>query len=350
MRRGMRPHHMLIGWPDKGSPMYFMRFAWIANHVNRGSEIGYELFKPWRKYDAVVFLKSMEMGCDRLLESLKASGVVCVFEANVDYYTLRGNESLPQEILPSEAQRQAAIRMTTSADKIIASSRHLAGICSAWTSRTTWVPDNIPDRWIGGQVSQRPVRGGRLQMWWSGMASKLGDLLEIEKPLRTFSDKIHLHLVTGDLPSALDRLPDGQGNRLRELLADLQVTIHRFRDVPSLLALYRSGGVIISPRQLANPYNQSHTEWKITLGMAVGLPAIVSPQPSYLDVAEIADHPKAVTICASDADWCDAFAEAMGDVDFEDRSRASLDVVQRHYSSSVVAKMHSREMLELLSK
>jgi hypothetical protein len=137
---------------------------------------------------------------------------------------------------------------------------------------------------------------------------------------------------------------------LRELLADLHVTIHRFRDVPSLLALYRSGGVIISPRQLANPYNQSHTEWKITLGMAAGLPAIASPQPSYLDVAEIADHPKAVTICGSDADWCDAFAEAMGDVDFEDRSRASLDVVQRHYSSSVVAKMHSREMLELLSK
>lgn len=346
----MRPHHMLTGWPDKGSPMHFMRFAWIANHVNQGSEIGYELFKPWRKYDAVVFLKSMEMGCDRLLESLKASGVVCVFEANVDYYTLRGNDSLPEEILPSESQRQAAIRMTTSADKVIASSRHLAEICSAWNSRTSWVPDNIPDRWIGGQVSQRPVRGGRLQMWWSGMASKLGDLLEIEKPLRTFSDKIHLHLVTGDLSSALDRLPDGQGTRLRELLAHLQITIHRFRDVPSLLALYSSGGVIISPRQLANPYNQSHTEWKITLGMAVGLPAIVSPQPSYLDVAKLASHPKAVTICASDADWCDAFGEAMGEVDFQDRSRASVDVVRSHYASSVVAKMHSREMLELLSK
>ena len=350
MRRGMRPHHMLIGWPDKGSPMYFMRFAWIANHVNRGSEIGYELFKPWRKYDAVVFLKSMEMGCDRLLESLKAAGVVCVFEANVDYYTLRGNDSLPQEILPSEAQRQSAIRMTTGAGKVIASSRHLAGICSAWNSRTSWVPDNIPDRWIGGQAPQKPFRSGRLQMWWSGMASKLGDLLEIEKPLRTFSDKIHLHLVTGDLPSALDRLPKGYGNRLRELLADLQVTIHRFRDVPSLLALYSSGGVIISPRQLANPYNQSHTEWKITLGMAVGLPVIASPQPSYLDVAKLAAHPKAVTICASDADWCDAFGEAMGEVDFQDRSRASVDVVQSHYASSVVAKMHSREMLELLSK
>jgi hypothetical protein len=134
------------------------------------------------------------------------------------------------------------------------------------------------------------------------------------------------------------------------LLADLQVTVHRFRDVPSLLALYNSGGVIISPRQLANPYNQSHTEWKITLGMAVGLPVIASPQPSYLDVAKLAAHPKAVTICASDAEWCDAFAEAMGDVDFEDRSLASIEVVQRHYSTSVVAKMHSSQMLELLSK
>lgn len=344
----MRLHHMVTGWPDKGSPMHFMRFAWIAGQVNQGGEIRYELYKPWRTYDAVVFLKSMEMGCDRLLQKLKASGVACIFEANVDYYTLRGNDSLPLEIVPTEAQRQAAIRMASSPHKVIASSRRLSEICSVWNRQASWVPDNIPDAWIGRDAVQTPVCDGRLQVWWSGMASKLGDLLEIEKPLRSFRDKMDLHLVTGDLSAALDRLQDGQGARLRELLGNLHVTTHRFRDIPALLALYRKGGVIISPRRLENPYNQSHTEWKITLGMAVGLPAIASPQPSYLDVAGFASHPKAVTICASDAEWCDAFKDALDGRDFEERSRASVDVVRRHYSTSVVAEMHSREVRELL--
>ena len=54
--RGMRPHHLLIGWDDSGSPMSFMRFHWIAQEVNKSGAVRYELFKPWRRYDAVVFL------------------------------------------------------------------------------------------------------------------------------------------------------------------------------------------------------------------------------------------------------------------------------------------------------
>lgn len=349
LARGMRPHHFLNGWPDKGSPMHFMRFGWIADEVNKGNTVRYELFKPWKRHDAVVFLKSMEMGCVELAARLRDQGAKVVFEANVDYYTQEGNESLPRELVPSARQRDAAIRMTKSADRVIASSNRLATICSEWNRNTTWVPDNIPEKWIGAAADASAIRDGRLQIWWSGMPAKLGDLLAIEQPLRAFRDKLHLNLVTGEIEVALERLPRDHYGRLRRLLGDLSHEIHRFRDIPALLSLYRRGGVVVSPRQLGNPYNQSHTEWKITLGMAAGLPAIVSPQPSYLDVAERAAHPEAVVVCNDDGDWLQAFERAIEGCEHSEKCEAAVDVVRRYYAASVVAEMHWQAVQEVLA-
>jgi hypothetical protein len=348
-RRGMRPHHLMTGWPDKSSPMHFMRFGWIANEVNKSGAVRYELFRSWRSYDAVVFLKSMEFECADLGSELKNSGTAVVFEANVDYYTTSGNDSLPSELVPLESQRESAIRMTKIANKVIASSRRLMEICREWNPRAAWVPDNIPDSWIGGAGSPVGVREGRLQLWWSGMPSKAGDLLAIEEVLRGWKNRVHLHLVTGDLHAACQRMSQEPREALQKLLAEVPHTLHRFRDIPSLLQNYRAGGFILSPRQLGNPYNQSHTEWKITLGMAAGLPALASPQPSYRDVADRSSHPEAVTLCEKQADWDHAFAVAMSNKDYAEKSAAAVDVVRRFYSTTVVARQHCREILEVVS-
>ena len=107
--------------------------------------------------------------------------------------------------------------------------------------------------------------------------------------------------------------------------------------------------MVISPRQLGNPYNQSHTEWKITLGMATGLPAIVSPQPSYLDVVERAAHPEAVVVCDHDQAWLEAFERATEGCEFSEKREAAVDVVRRYYASSVVAEMHRQAVQEVLA-
>lgn len=345
----MRPHHFLTGWPDKGSPMYFMRFAWIAGEANKGDGLRYELFKPWRKYDSVVFLKSMEMGCGALADRLRGEGVKVIFEANVDYYTTSGNDALSPELVPSARQREAAIQMTQSADRVITSSRRLMEICGKFNANTASVPDNIPERWIGLRPEGHPVQGGRLQLWWSGMASKAVDLLEIEGVLRSLSGRVHLNLVTGDLAQALGHWKPLQRERMEKLLSVIPHTVHRFRGIPDLLKNYRQGGVVISPRNLSNPYNQSHTEWKITLGMAAGLPAVASPQPSYVDVSERAAHEGTVRICTNDADWYEAFECAMDDRDHGKKSAAAMEVVRNFYSTSIVARMHMTELQEALS-
>jgi hypothetical protein len=332
-----------------GSPMHFMRFGWISNALNKYGDVRYELFKPWKKHDAVVFLKSMDIGCIDLAEKLRRDGIRVVFEANVDYYTIEGNYAISPDLVPSEAQRQSAVRMTSGADLVLASSKRLQKICSEFNAKTSWIPDNIPDAWLGEGGSASILSEERLQVFWSGMASKAIDLLQIESVLKRFGEKIHLNLITGDLKAALANLQASQRDRMEKFLSSVPNTVHPFRGIPRLLEIYRRGGVVISPRDLTNPYNQSHTEWKITLGMAAGLPAIASPQPSYLDVAARASHPGAVTICDNDQDWLKAFELALDGAEFSEKREAAVDVVRRHYSTSVVAAMHLREMQSLLA-
>jgi hypothetical protein len=350
--RGMKPHHLLTGWPDRHSPMHFMRFSWIAEAVNSDPSSGmrYELFKPWRRYDAVVFLKSMEAGCADFAERLKHRGTKVIFEANVDYYTEGVEGMLPGHLRPTSAQREKAIRMTSLADGVIASSSHLTAICAEWNRNVFWVPDQIPARMIPTPQATVPHDDSALHVWWSGMADKASDLLAAGEAMRSMGKKIRLNLVTGDLREALRKMDPASASRLEAMLSDVPHVVHRFRSIADLLMVYAAGGgVIISPRFLENPYNRSHTEWKITLGMACGLPAIASPQPSYLDVRDRSAKGSAVTICESGEEWETAFETARRDGWRAEASEAARRVFLEHYATEVVAPRHVDAVKAVLS-
>lgn len=344
---------MAGGWPDAGSPMHFMRFGWIAEAVNSSPEQGlhYELYRPRRKYDAVVFLKSMEHGCVELAGQLRGDGRCAIFEANVDYYAESASSGLPAELAPEAGQREKAIRMTSGATAVLASSRRLAEVCRPWNADVTWIPDNVPLHLIpkSGDVASR--RTDVLELWWSGMAAKVFDLLLIGNLLARWGKRIRLNIVTGDLGSALQRAPAAKAEQMRRFLGAVPHRLHRFRSIGDLLDLYSRGpGAIISPRYLDNAYNASHSEWKITLGMACGLAAIASPQPSYLDVAARCTNPTAATICESEQNWEAALENALAAGNAGTVAEAARGVVKSHYSTEVVARMHADAVRKAIAK
>ena len=347
VRHGMNPLCLFKGWDDAPSPMSEMRFRWIARHANRFAD--YRLYRMGEKYQAVVFVKSMTDECRELAARLRERATKVIFDANVDYYTVAEIGNMPRDLIPTESQRTQAVFMTESADMVIASSRHLAGICGSITPSSRWIPDNIEPSIIPEPPSFRN-QTGVLELWWSGMPQKTIDLLALEAVLPRFGSRIRLNLVTGDLPVAMDRMDPAVSGRLRSLFSSVNHEIHRYRSVSSLLQLYASRqGVIISPRFLDNPYNLSHSEWKITLGMACGLPAITSPQPSYLDVRERCGHPSAITICSTAVQWVAAFEEALK-APLVEASAAAREVVLRHYSTPVVASAHVKAVKDCLEE
>jgi hypothetical protein len=343
--RGMPPWALISGWDDAGSNMSFMRFHWLARFQPKG--ICYELYRPSQFYDAVVFVKSMGTACMELLHRLRRAGTAVLFEANVDYYTSWNGPAPMEAVVPTARQKMDAAEITEAVDAVVASSRYLTGVCSRLNSRSYWVPDNILPEFCSAASYWKKDAEGRLQVWWSGMANKLFDLLAAQESLSRFRDKIHLHLVTGDLlPEKTQWHPEIR-RQFEVFLERVPHTFHRFQSISQLLNLYSTGGIIISPRFLEIPYNLGHSEWKITLGMACGLPALASPQPSYQDVAQ-RSQAGAIRICRNDSDWDAALEWACACVNRP--SESARDVVRRYYLTPLVAVQHLRAVRSALHR
>ena len=343
--RWPRVWQWLLGCPSSSSVAQ-MRFGWIAKTLNLDSarQVRYGIFKPWERYDAVVFLKSMDEASQRLAESLRQRGTRILFDVNVDYFTPAEGTFYYDGMAPTPGQTANARRMAGLADALIADSSHLAGIGAKHHARVRWIPDNV--HWPLVPPYQPWKREGKLPLLWSGEAVKLFELLRIEPVLRKFAAHVRLVLVTNSLV-ALDRWFDPWKSRFEQLLASVEHEIIPFRSVAELLPIYARGGVFISPRFLDNTYNWGHTEWKITLPMACGRVAFGSPLPSYADVARRSGG-AGLRLCEDDPAWNAGFEEVLsGRFDFGAEEQAARGVVEKFYRTEVVARAHHEYLAEV---
>lgn len=326
-----------------------MRFGWIAEAVNRRPELGlrYELYRPWRRYDALVFVKAMGPRDRALRDRARRAGLQTVFDANVNYYD-RDGTFYYEGMAPTDLQRREAEDMTRGCDAVIADSRFLAGRCAPLNPVVRWIPDNVkldlvPPTAPAGRLA------GPLELVWSGQAVKLFELLAIEEVLRAQGPGIRLTLVTNSLDALRAWKPELR-TRFDRLMGDVPHAVRPYTSVADLLAFYASRRcVCLSPRFADNSYNLGHTEWKIALAMACGRLALAGPVPAYRDVAERSGG-AGVWLCETAADWVAAFDRLRaGRLDWEAEEAAARRVVEKHYATPGVAAEHAGFMKEVLA-
>ena len=334
-------------WPriDTGvGGISLARLHWIMPRINDapGSDLHYEVFKPWRRYDGLVFLKAMGEKSHELAHRYLESGKPVIFDANVNYYAHDGVEHY-RGMLPTPIQMRDAIAMTKMATAVIADSEFIADQCRAHNKKVIWLPDSVEMEQVP-LLMQRNNR--RLRLVWSGAALKLFELLVIEELLRSFSDRIQLFLVTNDL-SAMSRWENNYRQRIEHLLADISVEVLPYRGVEHLFSIYSQADVVIAPRFLDNSYNLGHTEWKVTLAMACGCVAVASPVPSYQSVHARASA-REIVICNTLSEWYSAFDFFLGNGISMENRELSITLVDQYYSSHVIANKHKAFMKPLL--
>jgi glycosyltransferase involved in cell wall biosynthesis len=309
-----------------------MRVRNVAQWVNAASEAFWnEMYHPDQRYDVVVFRKAMSAADQAEARRIQAYGGAVVFDANVNYYEVWGEYDIPGT-QPSPDQQAAAIAMTSLADWVVADSTYLLEVAGRFNPRVAWVPDNV-DRTVyaGERVHQAhtPVR-----LIWSGIAKKAQPLLSILPVLRELRD-VELVLVSDERPDAM-----------AELSTALPCHYVPFSDRRYAQELLQSD-LIISPKRLVNGYEMAHTEYKITLGMAVGLPAVASPQQSY---KEAINYAGGGIIADSLDEWRDALQKLVSDValraDLGERARRTVDEC---YATPAVAGRYLDVMTALRS-
>ena len=225
-----------------------------------------EVYRSDRRYDVVVFFKAMDAACQEQARRIQDEGGRVIFDANVNYYEIWGDYEV-EGTKPTEEQQHDAIAMTKLADWVVADSSYLLDVVRRFNSRASWIPDNVDLRVYRGHRRHQP---GALRLIWSGMAHKAAPLLAITDALAGLRNA-ELAIVSNEAPPVLPLLS-----------AAIACRFVRFSERRYAQELRRSD-VIISPKRLVNAYELGHTEFKITPGMAVGLPAVASSQRSYVE-------------------------------------------------------------------
>jgi glycosyltransferase involved in cell wall biosynthesis len=304
-----------------------MRIANVARWLNANTRIRNELYQSGRRYDVVVFAKAMDERVRAESERVRARGGRVVFDANVNYYEIWGEYDLPGT-KPTEEQRGDALAMTQEADAVVADSTYLLGIVRRLNERAEWVPDNVDL----GIFRPRPRHEGRrLRLAWSGRSHKARPLTLLLDPLAELGD-VELVVVSDARPPELDALG-----------GVVPCSFETF-DLHGYARTLRSCDAIVSPKRLVNGYELGHTEWKITLGMAAGLPAVASPQQSYVEAIE-ADG--GGIVASSAEEWRAAFERLRDPQVRADLGGRARKTVEERYSTPVVARRYGDFLLEL---
>jgi glycosyltransferase involved in cell wall biosynthesis len=311
-----------------------MRVGNVARWINAHSErLRNELYDPARSYDLVVFQKMMDRRCQREVERLQAAGTAVVFDANVNYYEVWGDYPVAGTKPTAEQQRDAAW-MTRRADWVVADSSYLAAVVRKFTSRVSWIPDNVDIDTYAGM--RRHENRGRLRLAWSGVSKKALHLRLIADVLRRLPH-IELVLVVDDVESA-DVRAIGQFAPSRIL---------PFSDSNYARTLANED-LIISPKYLTSGYEMGHSEYKITLGMAMGLPAVASPQPSYVEAIE---YRGGGFVARTPREWLEALT-CLADSPERRASMGALaqQTVIERYATPVVARQYLDVLEDVLAR
>ena len=300
-----------------------MRIANVAGWMNRHARgVRNEMYRAGRRYDVVVFCKAMDGRCRAEAARARAGGGRVVFDANVNYYEVWGEYDLPGT-KPTPEQQADAHAMTRDADAVVADSTYILDVVRKLNANATWIPDNVDTGLF--RPGRRRRDGGPVRLVWSGRSHKARPLLELREPLAGLKG-VELVVVSDREPDVLDALRE---------VAQVRFDPFSLRGYARLL---RECDVIVSPKRLVNGYELGHTEWKITLGMACGLPAVASPQRSYV---EAISHRGGGVVADGPEQWREALERLVGDPalrrELGERARAT---VEERYAMPVVARRY----------
>jgi len=310
-----------------------MRVTQIAHWMNAYTEDMFnEIYNHDKRYDAVVFFKAMGRLEQEEARKIKAYGGKVIFDANVNYYEIWGKfDTFSNQ--PTLEQKKDAIQMTSLADLCVGDSSKLCGTVKKHNQNIRWIPDNVNldvFRFVRKHAPTQPVR-----LVWSGISFKADHLLLLEDVFSKLKN-IELIIVSDRTPQVIKKL----------------APIVKCRFVPfsdrGYARLLSQCDIIISPKQIVNSYEVGHTEYKITLGMAAGLPAVASPQQSYIEAISYKDGG---IICATPEEWVTALDSLIKDHKLrEDLGRRARQTVIERYATPVVAKKYYRVIKQCLAR
>ncbi len=273
-------------------------------------------YSPFSRYDVVVFQKLFNSKAVDLAHKIKKRGGKVVFDINVNYIDA-------DEMFVTKQHQSEIKKMLGVADVVITSSEHLRQLYLRHHPDVRFIGEIIEDRfftWEKTHNNRDPVT-----LVFCGYAVKAKELDLIGGVLRSLYERYRIKLILiCEKDPHLDIIP---------------YTFFQYshRHIPQLLL---SGDIKISPRDLSRPYNLGHSFTRIGYAMALGLPVVASPVPSYQgSPALLVDAP---------SQWQVVLSELIEQKDVRQRlGKEGRTFTRSHFSSTRILKEYENLFQEL---
>jgi len=221
-----------------------------------------ELYKENKDYKIVVFQKAFDEEHIELAQKLKDRGCAIIFDINVNY--IEKKSEAVDYIL--EKQTTNVKRMLELSDTVIVTSKYLLDIYSKYNTSTILIEESISNDLF--KRKKKHTKRTPTKLLYIGYAVKAKELLLIKGVLQRLHKEFDIKLLL-----------------ICEKDPKLNIITYEFikYNQKKLTKLLLEGDIKIAPRDITSGYNLGHTFTKIAYPMAVGLPVVASPVPSYKD-------------------------------------------------------------------
>lgn len=252
----------------------------IINSLKGHDKYILEFFNPDSNYDTVIFQKCFSADYIALADKLQKVGTKIILDININVVDLQGEISIFNEEEKESLKQQSVNikQMIQKSDHVLVSSPILKEIYSKYHSSVFCIEENITDNFFKAQKAH--LNDGPVNILYCGYSSKAIEILTIKDVLLDLNKTYDINLLfISDKNPDIQLLPNkfikyNQGTLYKDLLkADIK----------------------IAPRDLNNSYNIGHSFTKVGYPMAVGIPAVASPVPSYIN--------REVLVCDSLEKW-----------------------------------------------
>lgn len=278
--------------------------------------ISAELYKPNRKYKALIFTKcyskkAVEIANDALLNKIPIIDDAYFEEfGNVDRI---GDEKIIREI----ADR---------ANVIITASKVQQSLFSKYYKNVIYIPEGISPLVLKKRKTCNQRK--QISITYCGYADKAKDVLTIETVLNRICAKNNNCKII----LICEKDPKLFGINYQYIKYNQKIIINQIM----------LSDIFIAPRSMDNIERSSHSLAKITLPMALGIPVVASPIPSYIDTP--------VVLCSNESEWEIALNELIQN----DEKRKLIETKEREYTKenlvlSRIVKEYKKTIVESIS-
>lgn len=273
-----------------------------------------ELFKPWSSYDVVIFQKAFRDKHRKLAKKLKQSGTKIVLDININIFD--ADTRSPYTNTPFRKWAELFLPYT---DKILTSSPFLQKHAQITYPDipATLIEEHVPDVYFSAKknVEKEPTT-----LIYAGYAVKAQEVHHLTHALQHLRKKHYFQLLF-----ICEKNPHIQ-------IPNIECHFERYRQERIHMQILK-GDIFLAPRDLTLPYNMGHSFSKIGLPMAVGVPVIASPVPSY-------EHAPAL-FASTAAEWEDGLETLFNDTNTRTRlSRAGRTYCHNAYSTARIMSQY----------